>query len=126
MAIKKQSRRPHSAGAVPAAGSMARYLRKLAKANGVSREDSIAALEMELASKMLELTRHLAEHSQPAAGGHATAGCPVGTGSKVVPPAAQYTTPSGIHEEGSLSDLYAYSSLPFMVSKTQLFLALVS
>jgi hypothetical protein len=116
VAIKKQSRRPHSAGAVPAAGSMARYLRKLARKNGVSREDSIAALEMELASKMLELTTHLAEHSQPAAGGNSVPGGSTSTAGRAVSQAPQYTLPSGIYEEGSLSDVYAYSSLPFMVS----------
>lgn len=102
--IRKESRRPHSAGPVPVrrksgSGVSAEDL------SGIRREDSIAALEMELASKMLELTRHLAANpvspTQPQLG-------------SVDPNDPQHWPQERLDQQ--TEDDYAYSSLPFMVS----------
>ena len=97
----KSKRRPRSAGAMPYRISSAKDKKKRP---GADREDSIAALEVELANKMLELSDHLERHQLRAV----TA--PVGGTVALAQP------PLDSEDEDSMEALYAYSSLPFMVS----------
>jgi hypothetical protein len=108
--IRKRSRRPHSAGAVP--------FRKRSgsgkNASGITREDSIAALELELANKMLELTDHLAAHPAQQVDAATDGGTEADDVEReTLLRLAQWT-----------EDEYAYSSLPFMVRTTSKYLLL--
>jgi hypothetical protein len=94
-AIRRKSRRPRSAGAISS-----RSGGKGAK--GVTREDSIAALEVELANKMLELSTHLAEHPQL----------------QPIPDPVERAVLERYADETESE--YAYTSLPFMVSSIHL------
>lgn len=90
-------RRPSSAGAVPYPSSRKGHSKRAA----ARREEAVASLELNLANKMLELSDHLAESKHPEA-------------------ANNYHQQDFAQPDDGFEDAYAYSSLPFMVSKQNL------